>query len=196
VSTRIISAVLALFMLGSLGLASSAQAKHDQPTTQEQIDAFLAEHPDATQTGDYEVSWNNDAVVMVWPNESTGKVKPAQSENGQGKQGEGEVGTLDVEGCPSGYTVRNYYCFYEHSNWNGRMLKFADCGYLQRLTDYGFGNQTSSWVNTTGNSVSVRDVNASTGSITHLWTESSNSKSSYVGNANNDRADDFNPSCG
>jgi hypothetical protein len=182
---------MAIFMLVGLGIASSAQAK-DKPTTQEQIDAFLAEHPDATQSGDYEVAWNDGAVVMTWPDESTGKVKPAQSANGQGKKDEGEVGTMDVEGCPSGWTTRNYYCFFEHSSFGGRMLQFADCGGVQFFSDYGFRNQTSSWVNTTNNTIDVRDIDLAV----NLWREGPGTKSSYVGNTNNDRADSFRTYCG
>ncbi len=152
--------------------------------------AFLVEHSDATQVSDFEVAWNDGAVVMGWP-DGTGKTPASQAANRDKGSQEGEVGTLDFAGCPGGTFTRNYYCFYEHSNYGGRRLQFADCGYLQSLNNYGFFAQASSWVNLTRNTVYVYDQYGAS-----LWVEQPGAKSSYVGNFANDRASYFDPRCG
>lgn len=98
--------------------------------------------------------------------------------------------TTYVHGCPKGSTTK-WFCFYEHESWNengaGRMLQFKDAG-LQNLASYGFSDQTTSWVNTTGKSVAVYDSTSRSG---WLWSESPGATSSNVGGVNNDRASSF-----
>ena len=155
------------------------------------IKKFLRENPTAVRVSPYQVSWS-DGALMTWADPRTGSV-PTDPVNRVDLRGGGEeISTLDVEGCPSGAFTTNKYCFYEHSSWGGRMLQFADCGSTQFLNNYGFTNQTSSWVNTTSNTVNVWSTDKTTG---YLWSEAANSKSSYVGSTNNDRADYFQTLC-
>ena len=67
------------------------------------------------------------------------------------------------------------------------MLEFQDCDYYQYFSNYGFDDQTSSWVNTKNYAtVGVWDDYGN-----FLWHESGASQSSWVGQANNDRASYF-----
>lgn len=92
-----------------------------------------------------------------------------------------------IHGCPSGW-----FCFYHDANFGGRMLQFSSCG-IQNLTDFGFNDQTSSWVNNTSSSVDVfKDINGGGG---RLWHESPHSQSSFVGSAANDQASSFRRNC-
>src|SRR5947209_7475635 len=50
--------------------------------------------------------------------------------------------SASASSCPSGYL-----CLFQDANFGGRMLQFHDGGYWQNLTNYGFNDQMSSWVN-------------------------------------------------
>lgn len=50
--------------------------------------------------------------------------------------------------CPNGFFDYKWVCLYEHSNWDGRRLRFRQAGFWQYLSTYGFHNQTSSWADT------------------------------------------------
>ena len=96
-----------------------------------------------------------------------------------------------VHGCPAGW-----FCFYDDINFNagtsGRRLQFQSCG-LQNLTDFGFNDDASSWVNNTGSTVDVfKDTGGRGG---RLWHEAANSSSAFVGGANNDQASSFRRNC-
>ncbi|MGK5554738.1 peptidase inhibitor family I36 protein [Actinomadura kijaniata] len=86
------------------------------------------------------------------------------------------------------------YCFYEHKDFGGRKLTFRDCGGWQYLTDYGFGNKTTSWVNNTKHQVLVYDEGTSPREL--LWTMGAKTASASVGTAPNDKADSFLTYCG
>lgn len=180
---------------------------------QARIDRQIAAHG-GVQVSPYEISYGDratDGPIMVFADPSTGKF-PTDPAN-RVESAIGTVGTAAVTpeastaqhllttstsyryGCPySGWT-----CFYQDSNFNGytcasgptsctsggRMLEFQSCGW-QSLATYGFSGQTSSWINDTSTYVSVYD-----GSGTQLWSEAPGALSSYVGAANNDRADNF-----
>jgi hypothetical protein len=92
-----------------------------------------------------------------------------------------------IHGCPSGW-----FCFYKDAGFGGRRVQFSSCG-LQNLTDFGFNDQASSWVNNTGSSVDVfKDVNGGGG---RLWHEPAHSESSFVGSGANDKASSFRRNC-
>jgi hypothetical protein len=156
------------------------------------IAKFLREHPDATKVSPYQVAWANGAI-LTWADPATGAI-PTDVENRSELPPGDEVSTLDVNGCPSGSFTTNKYCFYEHTNFGGRMLQFADCGSYQYFSTYGFENQTSSWVNTTGNTVTVYNRLVGGGQAI-LWVEGPASNSSVVTTANNDKADHFYSKC-
>ncbi|WP_433227373.1 peptidase inhibitor family I36 protein [Actinomadura formosensis] len=91
--------------------------------------------------------------------------------------------------CPSGW-----YCFYQYKDWGGRRLQFKDCGSNQSLTDYGFGNLTTSWHNNSKNTVEVYDK--SVDPFETLWRELPHSHSQFVGTLADNRADFFYAYCG
>jgi len=96
-----------------------------------------------------------------------------------------------IHGCPAGW-----FCFYDDINFNagtnGRRLQFQSCG-LQNLTDFGFNDDASSWVNNTGSTIDVfKDIDGRGG---RLWHEAAHSSSSFVGGANNDQASSFRRNC-
>lgn len=116
------------------------------------------------------VSYNNGSVrVVFFPPGHTPKNSVTPND-----------GT--VNGCPYG-ELNQWACFYADVDFGGRMLEFQDCGYEQYFSNYGFQDETSSWVNTKSVDVSVFDYSGY-----QLWMESPNSKSSWVGSAANDRA--------
>jgi hypothetical protein len=137
---------------------------------QGEVNRVLAQHPGGRQISDHQIAWNHGSVVLSLP--------------ARGHEALAAAGS--VQGCPAGW-----FCFYADLNWGGRKLQFSDCssgGTTQFLTDYGFGNQTSSWVVNRGlNFVNVNDNE--TGN--NLWNEAGNSSSAWVGAAANDRADWF-----
>lgn len=171
------------------------------------IDAQLAAHG-GTQVSPYEVAYHGGDVVMVFANPVTGalptsgadRAETRQPPTGAGRPGAAAVSPLTTSyryGCPYNSTT-GWTCFYQNIDFNhnscsgsgscgdgGRMLEFATCG-RQDLSTYGFSDQTTSWVNNTSSYVTVYDVNNSL-----LWSESPGNASSYVGSADNDKADNF-----
>jgi hypothetical protein len=139
--------------------------------TQAQIDRILRRHPGGVQMSDHEIAWDDGAVMLVLPTDQASFCFP---------------GSGCVHGCPSGW-----YCFYQYRDFGGRRLQFRDCsrgGTIQFLTDYGFGNRTSSWVvNRSLNFVNVNDSDSGR----NLWNEHSHSVSRYVGSAADNKADWF-----
>lgn len=131
---------------------------------QQRIDAQLASHPGGVQTGPGEISYQGGSVKLTIPSDAA----PLP--------------------CASGW-----YCFYQYKNFEGRRLSFRDCGGTQFLTDYGFGNQTSSWRNTTTHLVIVYDQD--TNPYERLWREPAYGASSDVGAAADNRAEFFDTTC-
>jgi hypothetical protein len=93
--------------------------------------------------------------------------------------------------CPS-----RWYCLFQHVDWNwneaegryvGRMLRFSDPG-RQDLDTYGFRDQTSSWVNKTSSRVAVVNIRRLRPDQ-RLWCSPPDSRSSWVGASDNDKAD-------
>jgi hypothetical protein len=149
-----------------VGVPGTALSATPTPV-QTQVDQQLRTYPGGVQTGPGEVSYNGGAVKVVIPDDSRAA----------------------AAACPGGW-----YCFYENNNLGGRRLQFRDCGGTQYLTNYGFGNQTSSWQNTTKHTVYAYD-NAVT-PPTHLWTEEPTSEVVSVGAEHDNRADSFYTACG
>lgn len=141
------------------GLVGSASAAGSY--TQEQINAQLRNYPGGVQTGPNEVSYKGGKVTVAFPANS-----PA------------------VDPCAAGA-----YCFYDGPDFTGRKLTFRDCGGWQYLTDYGFGNKTSSWHNKSKNTVQVYDEDVTPSK--QLWTEQPDASSANVGSAAYNKADSF-----
>ena len=147
--------------------APTNSASPGHASVQSQINTVLKQHPDARQIGADEVSFDKGHAVLAFA--------PAESGLGACKPGE--------------------YCFYDDINFNGstnnRVLHFNQCSgqnQTANLTDYGFNDDTSAWVNNTGWRIAVySDINGGGGV---LWTENPNSRASFVGGWN-DMASSF-----
>ncbi|TDD79730.1 hypothetical protein E1293_22500 [Actinomadura darangshiensis] len=150
-------------------VAAPAQALASGPRAkvQQQVDQVVNSRPDARQTGPGTVTFSSGAVL-----------------------------TIPAAGATAGVCTAGWYCFYQYTDYGGRKLSFHDCGangLWQYLTDYGFGNATSSWQNFSKNTVLVYDQ--ATTPPTTLWTELPGAESTQVGAADN-KADAFETFCG
>jgi hypothetical protein len=160
-----------------------------------EVQTQLAKKPGGVQLSANEIEWGNGKVVLSFPIPGTKDV-PADSSaliafrakmNGKTLSAD-SVTPMDttVHGCPKGTVVR-WYCFYQDKNWGGRRLQWSDphCDSDDFLdfNNYGFEDETSSWVNTGWLTVYVYDY-----AVDNIWTEASNSSSSYVGSFYNDTA--------
>jgi hypothetical protein len=111
--------------------------------------------------------------------------------------------TTDYDhGCPSG-VFDQWYCFYQNANFNGvaatgtqgpgngRMLEWSDehVNFVD-FNSYNFRDQTSSWVNTGSYTITAWNWFTDPYGET-LWTEPPASRSGYVGDYANDKADGF-----
>jgi hypothetical protein len=168
-----VGALLFLSASPSAAFAASPQPAHtttaspERTPVQSQINTLLKQHPRARQIGPNEVSFDQGHTILTF----------APGESG------------------SGACRANEYCFYDDINFNAgtnkRVLHFSQCsgvGDYANLTDYGFNDDTSSWVNNTGWYINVySDINAGGGV---LWRESPHSLSSFAGSTN-DMASSF-----
>ena len=141
-----------------------------------QIEQFMRAHPEVRRTSPLQVEFPSNGARLNFP-------PSGQKIVSQDQRYRPEITSLTttVHGCPSGW-----YCFYENASYGGRMLQFQDCssgGVTQFLSNYGFANQTTSWVN--GKATGWVDVFSSSA---WLWTERWGTSSSNVGAANNDKA--------
>ena len=93
-------------------------------------------------------------MLLILPNEGEEFAPAGVGENANEEQLEvdenGELAgpdqVADVHGCPSGL-LKKWYCFYTNANYGGRRLQFSStCSDF--ASNWGFDNQTSSWVNT------------------------------------------------
>ncbi|MEV0636330.1 peptidase inhibitor family I36 protein [Streptomyces sp. NPDC050619] len=170
-AAAIAAVALSLLTVSAVPAAATVQvlpAAPAEPTlslTKSEKPSGESAHPGGMQTTANEISYADGAVKVVIP-------RP------------GAAAT-----CPSGW-----YCFFQYADFGGRMLQFRDCGGNQSLTDYGFGNRTTSWVNNTQHTVEVYDKDAEP--FVTLWREAANSRSSSVGDATDNRADFFYTYCG
>jgi hypothetical protein len=131
-------AVAGLVMVGGNGVAAAASpALH---TTQEEINAILAEHPDAVQTGKDTVTFSNGIVR---------KVGITSEEQCPGDticlwDDQNFTGQMDI--------VYSYVC---------------DYGLVQNLKDTGFNDRASSWKNNTTRRVATTYFDYDAGGL--LW---------------------------
>ncbi|RKS68290.1 peptidase inhibitor family I36 [Actinomadura pelletieri DSM 43383] len=133
---------------------------------QNQIDAQLTAHPGGVQTAPNEISYQGGKVTLTFP----------------------QPGHTSANPCAKGA-----YCFYDGANFTGRKLTFRDCDSTQFLTDYGFGDKTSSWTNATKHTIEVYDQNVQPWKL--LWTQYAGAASVNVGSAADNKADFFNTTC-
>lgn len=149
-----------------------------------QIQELLEEFPEATQIDDHSIGWGDGKVVLVLPEDDAGELS-AEDHGPDPVVGLSQaLSASAVHGCPSGW-----YCVYADGSWRGHRLQFSDCS-RNDLINYGFRDQTESWVNNGPHRVQVKnDLTARPDPV--LWTMSPHSSSSDVGDAKRNKADYF-----
>jgi Peptidase inhibitor family I36 len=214
-STRLTRVGLAVLGAAALLAASVVPTASAAPVDQRQaqLNAALALQPGGVQVSDNAVAWRGGEVVLVVPDAGTARAPEGLGSNVRSDRlttplmkglaatslatTGGAVTTAAttaaaapalaaaVNGCPGGLFVTDYYCFYTDINFGGRRLQFTGNTRFDTAANWGFNNQVSSWV---ANDVdcTVTAFNAGDGT-SRLWTEPENSRSSWVGNTNNDK---------
>jgi hypothetical protein len=89
----------------------------DELGAEGQMEAALAANPGSIQLSDDEILLE-PGVVLTLPRD-------------------GDVTTQGVPNCPY-----EWFCLYEHSDYNGWLIRFYTCNVLYNLTDYSFYNET------------------------------------------------------
>lgn len=137
------------------------------------MDAQLAASRGGRQSAANEITFGG-GVVMVLP--LPGEERAPVWSRARGTRS----ATADWKGCPDD-TSPSYYCFYADINWGGRRLQFSAL-YEEKpvmFSDYGFQDQTSSWVNT-GKFAIIVDGYGGGGQWSLLWREPPASLSASV----------------
>lgn len=195
-----------LAAVGIMGFAlmptAEAQAASASDTLQQEINQVLDATEGGVQISRNEIAWNDGDVIMAFPmpGEATA---PASSPAAQRLQAEvaglpgtpaeePTVGLAASDNCPTQVFGNDWYCFYQNRDFGGRRLQWNEKHdpTAVRFSDYGFANQTSSWSNKGAKTITVFD-GCKSGFSPTLWTEAAHSRSSYVGNSKNDKADCF-----
>ncbi|MFK0113872.1 peptidase inhibitor family I36 protein [Streptomyces sp. NPDC091217] len=142
----------ALAMLAGAGAADAAPV---HGTVQQQIDGILAKNPDAVQTGKSTVTLDKGAVTLRL------------------------AGATGAESCGS-----DQFCLWEDIDFGGRMVSWKGTAALcspsryVNLTEYGFNDRASSWVNNSDYVVDVWEDIDKGGA--RLWTMYPGSSSSVA----------------
>lgn len=177
-------------MSNPLVSTTPASAPTSMAAVQAEVNHQLGRTKGGSQVASNVVSYDNGKVRVVFPlpgsdNLARDAVGPSPVTGGN-QTGVAPDALFYDHGCPYGYFTK-WSCFYQDANFGGTKLEFKDCDYEQYLSNYGFGDKTSSWVNTKNYAtVVVRDQWGN-----YLWTEGSAQHTGYVGSANNDRAWEF-----
>ncbi|WP_326557334.1 peptidase inhibitor family I36 protein [Micromonospora sp. NBC_01796] len=168
--------ITGLFAITAGASAASAAPQAGMSSAEVKLQSDISAHIKAyggTQISTNEIAWRGGRVVLTIPQPgSRAALAPGE-----------KIAPLGTANCARGWT-----CLYEHSNFDGRRLTFTDC-ISEYLPNYGFRDQASSWHNNqTGGAVSVV-YNYVGSSPQWIWSEPSPRQSTYVGDANNDKAD-------
>lgn len=179
------SMLFAFYTVSVVGcVADTSPSTPPRTTDDAQMQELLKEFPEATQIDDHSISWDDGKVVLVLPENDAGELSVEDHGSEPGPVVGLSAALVDAHGCPSGW-----YCVYQDINWGGRRLQFSDCT-RNDLSNFGFRDQTSSWVNNGSLTVQVKnDLTLQPDPV--LWTMPPQSLSSFVGAANNDKADYF-----
>jgi Peptidase inhibitor family I36 len=159
--SRAITVPAATAVLAAAGTLVATAPANAGTTVQDQVNTQLSAYSGGVQTAPNEVSYKGGKVTVAFQD-----LTPA------------------ADTCAT-----DAYCFYDGKDFAGRKLTFRDCGGWQYLTDYGFGNKTSSWSNPSKNTVKVYDEDVSPRG--ELWTENPGAASSNVGSGPYNKADSF-----
>lgn len=179
---------------------------------QVELEKAMALQPGGVQVSDNAVVWGDADVVLVVPDAGATRapvglgrnvrrhlllteslrsldLTRAQVSGDPGAAASSDrVGVMATHGCPGGRLVKDYYCFYTDRDFNGRRLQFTGATRASDAADWGFNNQTSSWVS---NDVdcTVRAYNAERPAegAPGIWRQPENAVSTFVGNSNNDK---------
>lgn len=181
---------------------ASPTAEPPRSDTQSRIEAYMKEVPGGEQVSDNAVSFKDGTVIVVFPDPGEARAPDGLGRNvrenapplgavitAAHRAPAQPITALDtgyIEGCPySTESSQDWYCFYEHDFWGGRRLQFKDTCY-DSMSNWGFNNQTTSWVNTNPyKTIYAWNYSDYTGA---LWTEPGGvSKSSNVGTSDNDK---------
>ncbi|MGA4841050.1 peptidase inhibitor family I36 protein [Streptomyces sp. G45] len=163
---------------------------------QSEIDASLANSQGGQQVSANEIAFPGNGAVLALPLPGQETAPPSSESTLRAVGGDTSEPLADWEGCPAGQDDNRWYCFYQHKDFGGRRLRwnYAHCREVVKFKDFDFKNRTSSWVNTTRNIAHwgmIVKVWQADGPDRLLWTERPWSKSSYVGDDDNDKADHF-----
>lgn len=192
----VVASCMFLGMAALVGTAGSTAAVGAPSALQQQIDSQLHRYPGGVQVSDNAVAYNGGDVVIVFPSPGhdlapnrLGSHVRDQEAHALGlttNSPDVAESTGYLHGCPySTLTNADWYCFYTDRDFGGRRLQFKDTD-ADFAGNWGFDNQTSSWVNT-NHTFSIYAYSVSCGNV-HLWTEPTGpASSSYVGDTNNDR---------
>lgn len=95
------------------------------------------------------VVWNEDGETDCFRAEQAADAAIARRERAEARPAMASTATghLDLRVAPAGLatTCSSWLTLYEHSNHDGRSLRFRDIGSTQDLANWGFASQTSSY---------------------------------------------------
>ena len=189
---------------------SAPAASAGTSSSQQQLDAVMSLRPGGIQVSDNAVVWGNGDVVLVVPSPGQ-RTAPAGLGNNVRKEllttpalrrldttsSVNSANTTSAaqvaqaadawHGCPGGYTVKDYYCFYQYSDWGGRRVQFSGDTSPGYADEWGFDNGTTSWVSRDVDCIVEAFNYKNLNPVNRLWTEQENSMSSYVGSANSNK---------
>ncbi len=137
----------------------------------------MAATPGGEQIGVNQVAWRDGKSVMTFP-------LPGEK---QARAVDEAVGTLGTANCSYEYT-----CLYEHDDYDGRRLSWADCFFVN-LADHNFNDKASSWHNNQTSGTRTNVYNWTGSAFSQIWTSVAPSRDTYVGAADNDKADGIDP---
>jgi hypothetical protein len=166
---------------------------------QAEIDETLADTTGGVQISANEISWNGGEPILVLPlpGETSAPASSAAAAKLEGLSDTDVEPQVNWHSCPAGADDNRWYCFYQLENFGGRRLQWnwAHCSSAEWFSDYGFENKTTGWVNTTRNidywGMNV-DVWQAAGNPDYvLWREKPWHQVSYVGAADDNKADYF-----
>jgi hypothetical protein len=126
-----------------------------------EIAQVLSEHPGGVQINEDQIAWNDGKVVLTIPSST-------------------DVSADAISDCPPGW-----FCLWQDAQFMSRKVQFQGAG-CQSLDNFGFNNLASSWFNRNGGTYRVYLTIGCKDGV--LFTAESGARSSFVGNANNDKA--------
>ncbi|WP_369263521.1 peptidase inhibitor family I36 protein [Streptomyces sp. R35] len=197
----------------TMSVLTQAEAASGPDELQQEINEVLSNTQGGVQISRNEIAWNGGEAIMAFPlpGEETAPPSSAAAVKLQTKKSgvsaksvqsasSGSEALAADDGCPTQVFGPDWYCFYQYENFGGRRLQWnASHGHddLVFFSEYYFDNKTSSWSNRGGNYIYVegrsetgQDRSCNDNPI-ELWIESPHSSKSYVGAADDNKADCF-----